>query len=119
MSKNFLDGLDSDLKKNLLQQLKVLWAHTSTALEGNSLTLGETQHVLLEGLTIQGKPLKDHNEVVGHARAEELMEELIGKNQIFSEKELFDLHRAVQTETVTDVYHPVGAWKLGNFFGAD
>lgn len=65
----FLDGLDADLRGALLAQLRDLWTHTSTALEGNTLTLGETAFVLAEGITISGKPLEDHREVVGHARA--------------------------------------------------
>ncbi|CAK8719934.1 hypothetical protein LDFHOB_09360 [Candidatus Electronema aureum] len=62
-------NLDADIRAALLIQLRDLWTHTSTAIEGNSLTLGETAFVLREGLTIAGKPLKDHQDVVGHARA--------------------------------------------------
>ena len=66
---NFFQNLDLDLKAALKAQLHDLWTHTSTALEGNALTLGETKFVIEEGLTVSGKPLKDHQEVVGHARA--------------------------------------------------
>jgi len=66
---NFLKILDNDIRDALLVQLRNLWTHTSTAIEGNTLTLGETAFVLEEGLTISGKPLKDHEEVVGHAKA--------------------------------------------------
>ena len=62
----FLKNLDSDLKSALKAQLRDLWTHTSTAIEGNTLTLGETKFVIEEGLTVSGKPLKDHHEVVGH-----------------------------------------------------
>ena len=55
----FLKGFDDDLKKALITQLRDLWSHTSTAIEGNTLTLGETAFVLEEGLTISGKPLTD------------------------------------------------------------
>ncbi|MGO9021125.1 MAG: hypothetical protein ACLQVJ_22515 [Syntrophobacteraceae bacterium] len=41
----FLEGLAEDIKKNLLEQLRVLWTHASTAIEGNTLTLGETAFV--------------------------------------------------------------------------
>ncbi|MBU0463013.1 MAG: Fic family protein [Proteobacteria bacterium] len=108
---NFLHGLDKDLRKALLIQLRNLWTHTSTAIEGNTLTLGETAFVLEEGLTISGKPLKDHEEVVGHARAIDLVYELIQNDTVFREKELFSLHKAVQTQIVVDVYKPVGGWK--------
>lgn len=64
---HYLQTLDPDLRATLHTQLRDLWTHTSTALEGNTLTLGDTAFVLREGLTVAGKPLKDHQEVVGHA----------------------------------------------------
>jgi len=42
-------GLDRDLRAALLAQIRDLWTHTSTALEGNTLTLGETKFVIEEG----------------------------------------------------------------------
>ena len=107
----FLDGLDSDLKVALLAQLRDLWTYTSTALEGNTLTLGETAFVLAEGLTISGKPLKDHCEVVGHAHAIELFYRLLHRNDLVGQDDLFLLHRALQTAIVVDIYQPIGAWK--------
>ena len=109
---DFLQNLDNDIRDALLAQLRNLWTHTSTAIEGNTLTLGETAFVLEEGLTISGKPLKDHEEVVGHARAIDLVYNLIGKKSDLTEKDLFDLHKAIQTERIFDVYKPVGAWKV-------
>ncbi|MCF8074774.1 MAG: Fic family protein [Desulfotignum sp.] len=109
--RSFLKNLDQDLQHALLVQLRNLWTHTSTAIEGNTLTLGETAFVLEEGLTVSGKPLKDHEEVVGHARAIDLVYELLKNESPFGEEELFRLHKAVQTQAVIDVYKPVGAWK--------
>ena len=106
----FLKNLDSDLRSALKAQLRDLWTHTSTAIEGNTLTLGETKFVIEEGLTVSGKPLKDHHEVVGHARAIDLVYAMIGKDEI-QDTDLFDLHRAVMTQIVVDVYKPVGGWK--------
>lgn len=111
MVQHFLEKLDHDLKKSLIEQLRILWTHSSTAIEGNTLTLGETAQVLSEGLTISGKSLRDHNEVVGHARAFDLIQKYISENITITKKELFELHRIVQTEIVQDVYHPVGSWK--------
>ena len=108
---DFLNKLDNDLRETLLIQLRNLWTHTSTAIEGNTLTLGETAFVLGEGLTISGKPLKDHQEVVGHARAIDLVYEYLEQGRKFTEVDLFALHKAVQTEVVVDVYKPVGGWK--------
>ncbi len=109
---SFLEGLDGDICKALMAQLRNLWTHTSTAIEGNTLTLGETAFVLEEGLTISGKPLKDHEEVVGHAKAIDFVYDLIRRESDLTEKDLFDLHKAVQTERIFDVYKPVGAWKV-------
>ena len=109
----FLEGLSEDIKKNLLEQLRVSWTHTSTAIEGNTLTLGETAFVLSEGLTISGKPLKDHRDVEGHARAVNVLYNLVQKDEITAD-DLFDLHRLVISEQIIDVYKPVGGWKREN-----
>jgi Fic family protein len=113
MLMKFLEGLHDDIKKDLLEQLRALWTHTSTAIEGNTLTLGETAFVLREGLTISGKPLKDHRDVEGHARAVDLMYELVKKDNLAA-SDLFELHKLVITEPVFDVYKPVGDWKKEN-----
>jgi len=105
----FLQGLDSDIREQLLAQIRDLWTHTSTALEGNTLTLGDTHFILNEGLTISGRPIKDHQEVIGHARAIELLYECL--NEPLTERVIFELHKAVQTEPVTDINKPNGAWK--------
>lgn len=108
---DFLKDLDKDLQKALMVQLRNLWTHTSTAIEGNTLTLGETAFVLEEGLTVSGKPLKDHEEVVGHARAIDLVYELVEAGGSFTQEQLFALHKAVQVQKIVDVYKPVGGWK--------
>lgn len=108
----FLAGLDADLRDTVLGQLRDLWTHTSTAIEGNTLTLGDTHFILEEGLTISGKPLKEHQEIIGHASAIELLYQSLQGN--FTQPQLFDLHRAVQTEIINDIYKPLGNWKVEN-----
>jgi len=108
----FTDGLDNDLKNALLSQLKSLWTHTSTAIEGNTLDLGETDFVIREGLTIKGKPVKDHEEVIGHARAIDLLFDLTRRNTLMQKEDLFALHKTVMTQVVIDIYQPIGAWKV-------
>jgi len=106
----FLIGLDADIQKTVLNQIRNLWTHHSTALEGNTLSLGDTQFILDGGLTISGKPLKEHQEIYGHASAIELVYQIL--NRTISENDLFQLHLAVQTEKVTDIYKPNGSWKV-------
>ena len=114
--KHFYDQLDEDIKNILLAQIRNVWTHHSTSLEGNSLTLAETDFILEEGLTIQGKPLKDHNEVFGHARAIEHIYGLLNRSENITQQDVFQLHETVLTERVLDIYQPVGKWKVQSNF---
>ncbi len=106
----FMAHLSESQREALTRQLRDLWTHTSTALEGNTMSLGDTHFLLQEGLTVSGKPLKDHQEVTGHARAIDLLYQSL--HQPLNDSLIFELHKAVQTEVVTDIYKPNGAWKL-------
>lgn len=106
----FLNDLPEERQSDILKQLRDLWTHNSTALEGNTLTLGDTHFVLEEGLTISGKPIKDHQEVLGHASAIELLYRSLS-DKITIER-CFALHKAVQTEVIFDIDKPNGAWKV-------
>lgn len=112
MQPYLLETLDEDLKSNYLSELKLHWTNSSTQLEGNTLTLGETFSVLTDGLTIGGKSLREHQEVLGHAKAIDLLYAWYQtkKNDISSD-DIFLLHRLIQNEIILDVYHPVGAYK--------
>jgi Fic family protein len=111
MANNYLSGLDNDLKQSLQEQLRILWTYNSNAIEGNSLTLGESYQVLTEGLTINGKPLSHHNEVVGHAKALDLIHKYDRAGTQLTNQEIFDLHKAIQSQIIIDAYHPIGDWK--------
>lgn len=50
--------------------------YTSNAIEGNTLTRNETAIVLEKGITVSGKPLKDHLEAIGHKDALDYVKEL-------------------------------------------
>ena len=106
-----LGKLDADLREVFLEKLRVRWTHTSTALEGNTLTEGETFGVLRYGLTVSGKPLADHNEVLGHQRALDMVYRWLESAHEITEEDLFNLHRAVQLSVEVDYLKPVGAWK--------
>ncbi len=106
----FYEGFSPDIRNQLLKRIAAEWTHDSTAIEGNTLTLGETVKVLELGLTISGKPLKDHQEVYGHARAIDLVYNLISKPTVET-TDLFELHRAVMQQVAMDALNPVGDWK--------
>ncbi|MFO7830945.1 MAG: Fic family protein [Desulfuromonadaceae bacterium] len=115
MGGKFYACLDRDIKEILLKQIRNLWTHTSTAIEGNSLTLGDTEFILEEGLTVAGKPIRDHQDVIGHAKAIEVVYQLVEKDSI-AEEDIFALHRVMLIDPVLDVYRPVGAWKAEDNF---
>jgi Fic family protein len=76
----------------LRQYFKIGLTYTSNALEGNSLTETETKIVLEDGLTMAGKPMKDHLEAVGHGRAYDQLFTL-AKEKAVSTNDMLDLHR--------------------------
>lgn len=65
---------------------------SSNAMEGNTLTESETKVVIEDGLSIGGKPLRDHLEATGHAEAFDYMYTLVNNTGI-SEKDINELHR--------------------------
>ena len=106
----FLQHLSPAKRTVLLEQIRNLWTHTSTAIEGNTLSLGDTHAILAEGMTVSGKPLREHHEIIGHAKAIVLIYDAI--QSPLNKALIFDLHKAVQTEVVNDIFKPMGAWKV-------
>lgn len=72
-----LHPLEPSLLKIIQEKLRATWTYHSNAIEGNSLTLGETIFYLKEGLTSEGKPLKDYLEVKNHAEAIDYLYDVI------------------------------------------
>lgn len=76
---------------------------SSNAIEGNTLTLRETKEVIEHGVTIGGKPLKDHLEAQDHHIALKYMYE-IGKGQeLLSERIIKELHSLVVKRSQSDI----------------
>lgn len=93
--------LSSSAVEKLQRQFQIEMTYNSNAIEGNSLTLKETFLVINEGLTIKGKPLKDHLEAKNHQEALEYLYGLIekGEQQTISEQFIRNLHQLVTQET--------------------
>lgn len=89
------------LPTSTLQSLRKDWeiTHTyhSNAIEGNTLTLNETKAILLDGVTISGKTLREHLEVVNHREAMRFITRLASSNTPLQEKEILELHRYILT----------------------
>lgn len=67
------------------EKLKMEWIYDSNAIEGNTLTLGETIFFLREGLTVEGKPLKDFVDARNHAEAINFLYDVIRDQRPISE----------------------------------
>ena len=65
---------------------------SSNALEGNTLTESETKAILEDGLTIGGKPMREHLEAVGHADAFDCMWQM-SHQKTFCIADICALHR--------------------------
>lgn len=84
--------LDAYEIKQLKEYFRIGLTYSSNALEGNSLTESETKVVLEDGITIGGKPLKDHFEAIGHSEAFDLLYKLAERQDI-TEDDILGLHR--------------------------
>jgi Fic family protein len=77
--------------KLIREYYRIGLTYSSNALEGNTLTESETKIVLENGITIGGKPLRDHLEVMGHAKAYDFVHTLMNQ-QDFDEADLKKVH---------------------------
>jgi Fic family protein len=105
-----LRPLSSESVASLAAAWDVRMVHESNAIEGNSLTLRETELVLSKGVTVSGKPLKDHIEALNLAKAWEKVKELAKPDAALTERDLLDLHRIVLTR-VEDEF--AGSYRTG------
>lgn len=115
-----LRPIPSSAVKKLQERFEIEMTYNSNAIEGNSLTLKETFLVINEGLTIKGKPLKDHLEAKDHHEALEMVYELISHDTkpTLSEHLIRTLHQLVVKKTDEDL---AGKYRTSNVFigGAD
>lgn len=98
--------LPPETLKSLREYYRVGLTYTSNALEGNSLTESETKVVIEDGLTIEGKPLRDHYEAVGHAKAYDYIYQITEKGGL-EEEDVLVLHRLF--------YQQIDAEKAGKY----
>lgn len=80
--------------RNLHEALVLHWTYNSNAIEGNTLTLMETK-VVLEGITVGGKLLREHFEAINHRDAILYVEDIVRKAEPLSEWQIRNLHRLV------------------------
>ena len=104
---NFFDKVDNMKKeldskrpfpketiRTLKESINLEWTYNSNGIEGNTLTLRETQ-VVLEGITVGGKTLKEHLEAINHEKAILYLDDLVKEKNPITEWNIKNIHRIV------------------------
>ncbi len=87
--------LPSVALNKIREALTIEWTYNSNSIEGNTLSLRETQMVLQEGITIKGKSLREHVEAKNHERAINLLYKLVDSGDGLSIHDILSLHGLV------------------------
>src|SRR5437764_9226049 len=80
---------------NLEHYYNIELTYTSNAIEGNTLSPVETTLVIEKGVTVNGKPLKDHLEALDHYDAIRYVRELARQETLITESDVRNLHKLV------------------------
>ncbi len=87
------------LSASVLQKIKdglaLEWTYNSNSIEGNTLSLRETQLVLQEGITIRGKSLREHFEAINHEKAIDYLYTLVNDKYVLRSIDILSLHGLV------------------------
>ncbi len=93
-----LRPLPASVVAQVEQKLRLESNYHSNAIEGNSLTLGETRSLILHGLTAHGKPMRDHLDIEGHDTAVKAVEAAVQNDDELNEVFIRNLHRVLLKE---------------------
>lgn len=77
------------------ESLSIEWTYNSNSIEGNTLSLRETQMVLQEGITIKGKSLREHFETYNHDKAIDYLYRIVSDDYILRSIDILSLHNLV------------------------
>lgn len=77
------------------ESLSIEWTYNSNSIEGNSLTLRETQMVIQEGITIKGKSLREHFETYNHDKAIDFLFTVVNDQYVLRSIDILSLHALV------------------------
>ncbi|MBP2281904.1 Fic family protein/plasmid maintenance system antidote protein VapI [Flavobacterium sp. CG_23.5] len=93
--KTKLDSFRQFDSYRIAQALELEYTFESNRIEGNTMTLRETDLVINEGLTISGKSMREHLEVINHQEAIAYIKELVQKNSSINEREVLSIHNLI------------------------
>ena len=93
-----LRPLPAGIVARLRQQVDLEWIYNSNAIEGSTLTLQETRLILETGLTIGGKNLREHFEVINHREAIAYVEDLVKQAAEITPHHVRQIHKLVLSQ---------------------
>jgi len=105
--------LSSGVVAKLKEYFDVEWTYHSNAIEGSTLTLAETRLVLLDGLTVGGKSLREHLEAINHQHAIDFVEALALNVEPRTEHNVRQIH-ALILRSIDD--ENAGAYRKGQVY---
>ncbi len=88
--------------RSLIEDFRLRYTHETTAMEGNTLTLYETQAVLEHGITVHGKSLRDHLEVINAHESLDFLEKAIKAKEPVTEKLILQFHQLLMKGILKD-----------------
>lgn len=91
--------LHADILREIQADLMIKYNHESNAIEGNSLSIFETRALLESGITANGKPFKDHLDILNHQEAIYYLADLVRDNTPLSDKVIKDFHYLILQKT--------------------
>ncbi len=97
--------LPHDTIHRLNEDLRVFLTYHSNAIEGNSLSLQETQMVIDYGITIHGHPLREYLEATNHAEAYQYVTSLVEKRERITLTTILTLHSLVTDKILESKGH--------------
>ena len=89
--------ISKETLKSLKESINLEWTYNSNGIEGNTLTLRETQ-VVLEGITVGGKTIIEHLEAINHEKAILFLDDLVKDNEPISEWNIKNIHQLILKE---------------------
>lgn len=90
-----LRPLDPGQLAKMQEYYAINYTTESNQIEGNTLTVRETEMVVNKGITITGKSVAEHLEAINHSHAVELIYELVAGKSSYNKRTLLDLHGLV------------------------
>jgi len=92
-----LDAASVRALRSVFESFETELIATSNQIEGNTLTMRETAMVIEKGMTISGKPLKDHLEALNHKAALDYIKQVGESRAAITQKEILRIHEVVLT----------------------